>query len=142
MIRLTSTVLIVLTVLLGTTPTAHAQSSATPDGETIIVRMVDKSNAEWRFEPAQVTVQPGDTLRFVQADVVPHNVEFTATPEGADLGEARMGPFLNAKGETYDLVIDGRFAAGPYEYVCTPHVAMGMKASVTVEPLSPTASTD
>ncbi len=131
-----------LTVLITTAPAVQAQAPAEQDPETVIVQMVDKSNAEWRFEPAQVTVHPGDTLRFVQADVVPHNVEFKKTPDKANLGEARMGRFLTTKGETYDLVIDSRFSPGTYKYVCTPHIAMGMKASFTVEAAIKNVSTD
>jgi hypothetical protein len=45
---------------------------------------------------------------------------------------ARTPPFgtLN-KGE--DVVIDGRFAEGKYEYVCDPHAAVGMKGTLVVK---------
>ncbi len=98
----------------------------------VVVKMVDVSATEFRFEPAAVTVSPGDTLRFVQTTATPHNVDFRATPEGAVLGPAKMGPFLTAVGQQYDLVIDARFPAGTYQFVCTPHEMMGMKGSFTV----------
>lgn len=110
--------------------TSFAQTDAEP--QTVVVRLIDKSSAEWRFEPSHITVNPGDTIRWVLEDMVPHNVEFKKTPDGANLGDAQMGPFLMTKGATYELVIDERFVVGPYDYVCTPHEAMGMKGSITV----------
>ena len=101
---------------------------------TAIVKMVDKSIGQWRFEPADITVTSGDTVRFVLGDAVPHNVEFKKVPKRTKLGDARMGPFLMAKGETYDVVIDSRFAEGTHEYVCTPHEPMGMKGTIKVAP--------
>jgi len=121
---------IVIAAMVMAASTAFAQNGPAP--ETVLVRMVDKSSAEWRFEPSQVTVSLGDTIRFVLEDVVPHNVEFKNTPDGSDLGDVQMGRFLMTKGETYDVVIDERFSVGNYQYVCTPHEAMGMKGSIMV----------
>lgn len=104
-----------------------------PAPVTVEVRMVDKSPTEFVFEPAEVTVRPGDVVRFVQTGVMPHNVEFRAVPEGVELaGDVQMGRYLTRKGETYDLVIDERFGAGKYDYVCTPHSALGMTGTISV----------
>lgn len=119
--------------VLAASVSAWTTTDATMDGEVIIVKMVDVSNTEYKFEPSEITVQPGDTVRFVQAGAMPHNVDFRVMPEGTDLGDARMGPFLTTPDETYDLVIDGRFAAGEHEFVCTPHEFMGMTGTLTVE---------
>lgn len=119
-------------LLLGLSLTAFAQDR--DDDRVIVIKMVDLSTAQWRFEPAEITVRQGDTIRWVQEDIVPHNVEFKETPESASLGDAVMGPFVFAKGEVYELVIDERFAPGLYVYVCTPHDALGMKAEFSVVP--------
>ena len=103
-----------------------------PAPQTIVVKMVDVSPTEYKFEPANITVNPGDTVRFEQTGVMPHNVEFRDMPAGSNLGAAKMGPFLSATGETYDVIIDGRFTAGKHNYVCTPHEALGMTGSITV----------
>ena len=108
---------------------AHAQNA---EGRVVIVKMVDNSTNEWRFEPEVVMVHPGDTIRWVQEDVAPHNVEFKMWPKGVDLGEAQMGPFLIQKGEAFELTIDERFKEGEYTYVCTPHEPMDMKAVIKV----------
>lgn len=100
--------------------------------KAVTIKMIDVSATEFRFEPLQVSVAPGDTLRFVQTAPTPHNVDLREAPAGAAVAGVRMGPFLTATGETYDLVLDDRFPAGTYHYVCTPHEMLGMKATFTV----------
>ena len=101
-------------------------------GQVIEVKTVDVSPTEYRFEPADIKVRPGDTVRFIQSGSMPHNVEFRDAPEGTDLGGARMEPYMTQAGETYDVAIDGRFVPGSHAYVCTPHETMGMKGTITV----------
>ncbi len=108
--------------------------AARPAGKVIVIQMVDVSPTAYKYEPAVVTAQPGDTLRFTQGGAMPHNVDFKATPAGASLGAAKTGKFLTKAGETYDLVIDARFPAGAYQFACTPHEALGMKGTLTVQP--------
>lgn len=107
-------------------------SHGTRTGRVIVVKTVDVSATEFRFEPASVTVEPGDTVRFVQTTGTPHNVQFEETPTGASLGDAMMGPFLTSPGESYTLVIDARFVGGKYSFVCTPHATMGMTGALVV----------
>lgn len=102
------------------------------DPQVINVEMVDEGGGQWRFEPASIEARPGDIVRFTQTDVVPHNVQFKGSSTDADLGGVAMGPFLTHKGETYDVVIDGRFVPGTYHFVCTPHEMLGMKGTLVV----------
>jgi plastocyanin len=117
---------------------ALAQTAARPAGhagQLVVVKMADRGGATpYAFEPAKVTIQPGDTLRFLEEAGVVHNVRFTTHPSAAHLGAATTGPYLTTKGQTYDLVIDGRFAPGSYAFVCDPHDAMGMRGTLTVGP--------
>jgi len=106
--------------------------------KVVVVKAIDVSPTEFKFEPAAITVLPGDTVRFTQTTATPHNVEFRAVPAGTNLGSAKMGPFLVAAGATYDVVIDARFATGVHNYVCTPHEMMGMKGTITVAPADAT----
>jgi manganese oxidase len=100
---------------------------------TIVVKMMDDGARTW-FEPANIDARPGDVLRFEQHGVMPHNVQFVRneSPDGSDLGDAWTGPFLMAKGETYEVVIDERFVDGDYRFVCTPHIASGMVGTLSV----------
>jgi plastocyanin len=101
--------------------------------KAVVVKMIDVSATAFKYDPATVTVSPGDTLRFTQTGKTPHNVDFKATPTGVDLGPAKMGPFLTSPEQTYDLVLDARFPAGVYQFACTPHEMLGMKGSFTVQ---------
>lgn len=126
-----------LVALLATAPLfahiARAQGSARAAGHIVVVKMVDRGgSAPYAFEPGKVFVQPGDTLRFLEDAGVVHNVRFKDHPSAARLGAAGTGPYLTTKGQTYDLVIDGRFAAGSYTFVCEPHEALGMRGMLTV----------
>ena len=100
----------------------------------ITVQMVDKGSTQWRFEPSEIQVRPGDVVRFVQTDIASHNVQFKAVPSGAKLGVVVMGPFMIQKGDVYEVEIDERFAPGLYKYVCTPHEPLGMVAQIEVVP--------
>jgi plastocyanin len=112
---------------------ALAQTAVHPTGHLVVVKLVDRGGATpYAFDPAKITVQPGDTLRFLEEAGVVHNVRFKTHPSAAHLGAAATGPYLTTKGQTYDLVIDSRFAPGSYDFVCDPHESMGMRGTLTV----------
>jgi manganese oxidase len=100
---------------------------------TIVVKMMDDGARTW-FEPANIHARPGDVVRFEQHGTMAHNAQFVRneSPDGADLRDAWTGPFLMAKGDTYEIEIDDRFVDGDYRFVCTPHIASGMVGTLTV----------
>jgi plastocyanin len=98
----------------------------------IVVKMVDAPSAKFAFEPSAIAAQPGDTVRFVQASAAPHDIDFRKSPKGAKLGSAANSPYLITPGQTFDLVIDNRFPAGVYDFVCDPHESVGMHGTLTV----------
>ncbi len=126
---------LVLAAALVALPAAGARGVAARGGpgHVVEVKMV-KQGSSYAFSPASVTVQPGDTIRWIQASDAPHNVQFDSWPKGAKLGGAQMGSYVTAAGQSYQLAIDSRFPAGKYAYECTPHGVMGMKATITVTP--------
>ena len=111
-----------------------ASGASAQAGHLILVKMVDKPNAQFAFEPAAIVAQHGDTVRFVQASSAPHNVHFEKLPKGAKLGDAATGPYIIGDGKTYDLIIGSRFADGAYQFVCDPHQGVGMRGTLTVGP--------
>lgn len=133
---------LVLALLVAGGPPPEAEAPISPPEDSVVVHqvgMVDVSPTEFAFEPTVIRARPGEVVRFVQKGLMPHNVEFREVPEGAELGDLRMGPFLTRKGEAWDLIIDERFVPGSYAFVCTPHEPMGMKATLIVDdPMSPT----
>ena len=106
------------------------RTSATPEPVTVVVKMIDVSLTEYRFEPSNITVKKGDIVKWVQTGPTPHNVDFTEIPE---LAGAAASPYLVVADQEFELVIDDRFAAGENKYVCTPHAFMGMTGTLTVE---------
>jgi len=125
---------VALAALLVLSARANGQTAASTGPHMIVVKLVETGKAmPYAFEPAIAVAQRGDTLRFMEAAGVMHNVHFTKQAPGAKLGSAATGPYLMTKGQTYDLVVDGRFTDGTYEYVCQPHEAIGMKGTLVVK---------
>ena len=119
---------------LGFATIAFAQAGGTTAPHTIVVKLIEQSGPlPYGFEPANFTAGPGDTIKFVQAASVLHNVHFKTTPKGARLGSAAVSQYLTTKGQSTSLVIDSRFVEGKYEIVCDPHETIGMHAFLTVE---------
>ncbi len=112
---------------------AGTASAQAPAVHVVVVKLAEVGGAKpYAFQPATVTVQHGDTVRFIDGSDMMHNVHFTSEPKGAKLGNAESGPYLTAKGQVYSLVIDNRFTPGTYELVCDPHQSVGMHATLTV----------
>lgn len=116
-------------------PAAGAQGSVTPDEgrEVIEVRMVTtQGGASGVFEPAQITVRPGDVIRWVQADNgAAHNVSFNmAQGNPAGFQAPPDSPYYTTEGQSYEVKV--YWQPGTYNYVCVPHMATGMAGSVTV----------
>jgi plastocyanin len=117
-------------------------SAAQPAGAVVEIKMVGSGNS-FRYEPATFTVPAGGTVRFINIEGGPHNVAFYADsiPSGAaDQLNAAMpnrmdnlsGPFLVTVNDHYDVSFAG-LSAGDYKGFCTPHVALGMKFTATVQ---------
>jgi pseudoazurin len=92
----------------------------------VTVSMLNKSaqsNAMYVFEPAIVTVQPGDTVHWAAGNPG-HNVEFIAgaIPDGAEAFHS-----TSSKDASYTFTVPGM-----YVYKCTPHYGMGMVGVVIV----------
>jgi plastocyanin len=122
-----------LAALLVLSARANGQNVSPAGPHMLVVKLVDRGGATpYAFEPAITVAQRGDTVRFIETAGVMHNVHFTKQASGAKLGNAATGPYLTTKGQTYDVVIDARFADGKYEFVCEPHEAIGMKGALVV----------
>lgn len=110
----------------ATAPSESAAATAAPTGAVHEVRMVTPGEV---FEPAQLEVKRGDVVRFVLVAGV-HNASFPADKNPAGVNLPAATPYLQAPGQTYDLVVD--LPAGEYTYQCDPHAAMGMTGQLTV----------
>jgi plastocyanin len=126
------------------TPAAGAasESGAPITGTTHEVKMVFDGQ-KYTFEPANLTIKAGDGVKWVMKSGGPHDVAFdeAGIPAGAaDKLKANMpnqqmplqSPFLMNQDETYTVSFAGA-PTGTYNYHCTPHLAMGMKGTITVQ---------
>jgi plastocyanin len=133
------------------TPAAESATPATPaasesgapiTGTVHEVKMV-YDGQKYFFEPANLTIKEGDGVKWVMVSGGPHDVAFeeAGIPAGAaDKLKANMpnqqmplqSPFLMNENETYTVSFAG-LPKGAYNYHCTPHLAMGMKGTITVQ---------
>ncbi len=120
---------------------ATAAAPAPATGATHEVKMLGDEKG-YRFEPSTLTVKQGDAIKFTMVSGGPHNVAFdNVTGPPHDQLAANMGPnqtadlsspMLMSPNEAYTLSF-AKVPPGTYAFHCTPHLAMGMKGSVTVQ---------
>ncbi len=125
-------------------PAAGAPAGGAPaaGGKTHNVNMVLEGSS-YKYVPEQLTIKSGDVVRFVNKSGGPHNVSFWAdsVPSGAaaalkagmpDQMAPLEGPLLTAPEAVYTVNF-ANAPAGEYKYYCLPHLALGMKARLTVQ---------
>ncbi len=95
------------------------------------------------FEPEVLTVEAGDTVRFVGEsedahtvtaydEGVPEGASYFASGDFAGEDEARddVAGGLLAPGDSFEVVFD---LPGTYRYFCVPHEDSGMTGRIVVE---------
>jgi plastocyanin len=127
----------------GATTAAMAATgapSAPVTGTVHEVKMIGDDKG-YRYEPADITIKAGDAIKWVMTSGGPHNVTFQNVPADvrAQLSANKpnqmsdlSSPMLLNANETYQVSFAG-VKPGKYDYICTPHMATGMKGSVTVQ---------
>ena len=125
-----------------TQPAMQEQEAAgAPTGTVHEVKMVVR-DGQYLYEPDALTIKVGDSVRWANVSDI-HNVSFWADsiPDGAaDVLNAAMpnttaplvGPILLQPNTTYEISFAGA-PVGDYRYYCTPHLLLGMVATLTVE---------
>ena len=134
------------TAMAAPTPSADpAAATATPapaTGTTHEIKMLGDEKG-YRFEPANITVKAGDAVKFTFVSGGPHNVAFEEAgipaagkaqlaaniPNAAAALQSQM--MINPNEEV--TISFANLPAGAYNYNCTPHLAMGMKGTITVQ---------
>jgi plastocyanin len=124
------------------TPAAGGGTAAPITGQTVEVKMVGDEKG-YRFEPADIKVKAGDGIKFIMVSGGPHNVAFDPATIPADVKpqlSANMpnqmaelsSPLLTNPNEAYTISF-ANVKPGQYPFHCTPHLAMGMKGTITVQ---------
>lgn len=111
-------------------------------GQTVEVKMIGDAQG-YRFEPKDITIKQGDAVKWTMVTGGPHNVAFDVAQIPAD-AKAQLSanmkgqiaelssPMLMNPNETYTISFAG-VKPGKYPYHCTPHLAMGMTGTITVQ---------
>jgi plastocyanin len=133
------------------TDTAATAAPATPapvgaaaaiTGKTHEVKMIGDDKG-YRFDPADITVKAGDGIKFIMVSGGPHNIAFDPATIPADVKSQLMAnmpnqqaelssPLFMNPNEAYTISF-ANVKPGSYPYHCTPHLAMGMKGTLTVQ---------
>ena len=83
-----------------------ADAPAAAGGDSITMK-------EYKFDPAEITVKPGATIKLINDDAIEHN--FVDSKNGINSGDIKGG----ATG-----TVTAPAKAGTYPYICTYHPAM------------------
>lgn len=113
----------------GDLQSSEPASAVAATGEVIEVKMITDDKGNY-FEPSEITANQGDILRFTLVTGV-HNASFPASENPGVSGLPEASPYLQLAGQTHDVVVD--LPAGEYTFQCDPHVALGMKGTLTVQ---------
>ncbi len=75
------------------------------------------------FSPNELTISAGDTVKFVNGELPPHNMVVKDHPELSHTDLAFMG------GESFEVTFP---ESGDYEFQCDPHAGAGMTGIIHV----------
>jgi len=90
----------------------------------------DGNGGTFAFAPPAVRVSPGTTLTFEWTSNT-HNVLVEEQPDGA--GWEGHQP-IEDQGFSFEAVLE---TPGIYKYYCEPHLSLGMKGAIIVDPAAP-----
>ena len=85
------------------------------------------TEANYKFNPKSMTIQPGDTVTFQNGEDKDHDVMFVSVPKGVD--EMIMSQMMKKKGDKFSYTFT---VPGTYQFHCHPHEEQGMKGSLIV----------
>ena len=126
--------LAVLTILLVASSFALFTPPAAADTYTV---KLGSDKGMLVFDPAKLTIKPGDTVEFVNNKVPPHNVVFDAAKnpsKSADLAKGMSHKqLLMTPGHEVKTTFPEDTPPGDYSYYCEPHRGAGMIGKITVE---------
>lgn len=114
-----SSLLLAVMVVMSTTASAQA--------DTVEVKM-GADNGMLAFQPAKVSIQAGDSVKWINNKLAPHNVVFE--PSAPHASELTHKGLAFAAGESFSATFD---EPGEYKYYCEPHRGAGMNGVIVVQ---------
>lgn len=126
--------LAILTIFLVVSSFAIFTPSAAADTYTI---KLGSDKGMLAFEPSKLTIKPGDTIKWVNNKVPPHNIVFDPTKnptKNADLAKTLSHKSLMMNpGQAIETTFPADAPAGDYTFYCEPHRGAGMVGKITVQ---------
>jgi plastocyanin len=124
-------------------PAAGALAPIPATGDTVTVKMISDDKG-YRFDPANLTIKTGQAVKFVMIGTGgPHNVAFDPATVPADSKDQLNANMVGQLSELSSAMVMnpneavtisfGGIKPGVYPFHCTPHLAMGMKGTITVQ---------
>lgn len=121
------TVVLVVSSFMLVTPTAAAESYTVKMGTDA---------GMLKFEPSELTIKPGDTVKWVNNKISPHNAVFDDKQiPGGDKAVAKKlshKELLFSPGQSFETTFSDA-EPGEYAYYCEPHRGAGMAGKITVQ---------
>jgi Cu(I)/Ag(I) efflux system periplasmic protein CusF len=87
----------------------------------------DGGDKPFYFSPNKLSIKPGDTVTFENAQDDMHDVMFVSVPNKVD--EMIMSPMFEKKGDKFSYTFT---VPGTYQFHCHPHEELGMKGTIIV----------
>ena len=121
----------------GPASPAGADGSETPADEVIVDMLVEVAGTTFRFNPSEITIPVGTTVRWVNRSEPRHtstNDPEWETPQAVSIlpagAMAWRTPFLrDTESATHTFTVPGE-----YQYFCETHGQYGMTGTITVVP--------
>lgn len=85
-------------------------------------------NGMLKFDPPDLTIKSGDTVKWVNNKLPPHNVVFDQ--KVANAAKLSHKSLFFAPGESFESTFN---EAGEYPYYCEPHRGAGMVGKIVVQ---------
>ncbi len=134
----TYTVKLIVTAPDGSTASAEKTITVTAPQQAsrnlYIVKMVSTSDGRHFFDPAELTIRVGETVRWVSecAEGMTCVYSVQAYPDKIPAGaEAFNSGLLMEQGQSFEYTFT---VPGEYEYFCLSYEPMGMKGKIIVQP--------
>jgi plastocyanin len=109
------------TVTVAAGATQRVEVALVTDESSTVVEV--RLTSGLQFDPSEVTIEPGMTVRWINASSMLH----TITPDG-------HSEWSRVEMSTQDQTFEHTFeTAGTFPYFCEPHQSAGMTGTITVE---------
>lgn len=113
--------LVIASLFVAVTPAAAGEHTVKMGSDTGMLK----------FEPANLTIKAGDTVKWVNNKLAPHNAVFDGSKmDKALAAKLSHKSLLFSPGESFTTTFSD---PGTYPYYCEPHRGAGMVGKITVQ---------